>query len=248
MIKLLITKINVTATATFISLLIMWLLYFIGSNFQLFGLTEKGQPAMGELLIFGLAIMLILSTVIPAIFVKYYEKGNLANLGIHTKKIKTLIGISAFFGIGSLFYYFQLASQQNVTLTSAITYLIYSLLMLWEVLFVYGWLQIRFEKLFGAVGGVVITGLAFALYHVGSVPAEQLLSLLAVGIFGAVLFKLSGKSIFVLWPFFWGVGLAISAAEFGENLTVSNLQLAVTVVAFILQIAFLKYIFNSKNV
>ena len=54
-------------------------------------------------------------------------------------------------------------------------HLIFNGLVLWEVLFVYGWLQLRFEKAFGYILAPILSALCFCFYHVGSfAPAEIL--------------------------------------------------------------------------
>jgi hypothetical protein len=227
----------ISAGAAFISVLAMWLFYNLGTK----------APAHIEPFTFGVGIILLLSTLLPAVFVKSYEHGDLSDLGIHARKIKLLLGVSAFFGLGSLFYYFQLTNESNISDGAATRFLLWSLLMLWEVIFVFGWLQIRYERAFGPLAGILLASLSFALYHVGTVPLEQVAGLVAVGGFGAVLFKLAGNSIFVLWPFFWGVGVAIGAQQADAGAEVSPLSLFSMTLLLLAQVAALSYWFKYRR-
>lgn len=78
--------------------------------------------------------------------------------------------------------------------------------MLWEPFFVHGWLQIRFERAFGAGPGVVLAAAAFGLFHLGAVAPTDLLVLLVVGVVHAALFRAFGRTLLVLWPVLWAVG------------------------------------------
>ena len=227
----------ISAGAAFISVLAMWLLYYLGTK----------APEDTELIIFGGGIILLLATLLPTLFVKLYEKGGLSDLGIHTRKIKLLLGISAFFGLGSVFYYFQLASESNINDGAAMRFLLWSLLMLWEVIFVYGWLQIRYERAFGPIPAIILASLSFGLYHVGTVPLDQIVGLVAVGGFGAVVFKLAGNSIFVLYPFFWGVGVAIGALQAQASVEISLLTLLSMSALLLIQVIFFAYWFKFRQ-
>jgi MFS family permease len=227
----------ISAGAAFTSVLAMWLVYYLGTK----------APAHIELFIFGVGVILLLSTLLPAIYVKLYEQGDLSDLGIHARRIKLLMGISAFFGLGSLFYYFELANGNNINNGEALRFLLWSLLALWEVIFVFGWLQIRYEKAFGSVAGIILAGLSFALYHLGTAPLDQIITLAAVGVFGAVLFKLAGNSIFVLWPFFWGVGVAIGALQGSATIEVSSVSLISMIILLLLQVTFFAYWFKYRH-
>jgi hypothetical protein len=70
-----------------------------------------------------------LSTIFVAWYVHKYEHGTLCDLGIHTKKLKTALGVSAFLGLGSLPYYFQVAGAQDISMPDALIHLSWSLLM-----------------------------------------------------------------------------------------------------------------------
>lgn len=219
-----------------ISVFIMWFLYYGGSNI-------KGIAA--EALFIG-GVMLGLSTIFVAWYVHKYERGILSDLGIHTKRLKTALGVSAFFGLGSIPYYFQLADTQGLSVADALPHLAWSLLMLWEVLFVFGWLQIRLDRAFGAIPAICITPLAFMLYHIGSIPGEQFVGLLAAGLAGAVIFRLVKMNIFVLWPFAWCVASAIGTLS-SSNLVRSWSNVALMAFVVVMQLVILNRVLRNKQ-
>lgn len=181
------------------------------------------------------------------LFVRRYEKGNLSDLGIRTSRIWRPLAISAFIGLNSLVYYFQLAASQDVLPIDAATHLAWSLLMLWEVLFAFGWLQIRFDRAFGIIPGIILTACAFALYHVGSASSEQLMGLAITGLAGAVLFRALGFNVFVLWPFAWGVGSAIGTLQLGGQSIASVTDLLGVVLVLGIQWFILLAIFKERG-
>lgn len=230
----LIKNINIIGgMAALASVFAMWFMYYFG--------TRAGGYA--ELLIFGLGIVVILCTILPAVFVKKYERGSLADLGIHTQHLWLLLSISAFLSIGSLFYYFQIASDNNVSETTSILLLLWSIFAFWEVVFVYGWLQIRYERVIGVIPAILFTGSSFAIYHIGSMPLEQILPLFGIGLVGAITFKLARHSIFILWPFFWTVGTAIGGIQPGGVQTIQLYMVAVVFVMFVAQVLAFRFIF-----
>lgn len=79
-------------------------------------------------------------------------------------------------------------------------------LMFWEPFFVHGWLQIRFERAFGAGLSIPLTAAAFALFHVGAADATGLLALAVFGLVHAILFRAFDRNLLVLWPILWAIG------------------------------------------
>jgi hypothetical protein len=54
--------------------------------------------------------------------------------------------------------------------------------ILWEPFFVHAWLQLRFDRAFGIVPGILLAGLSFAAYHTGTYPPSGLIILLISGL------------------------------------------------------------------
>ena len=87
--------------------------------------------------------------------------------------------------------------------------LAFNLVGLWEPFFVYGWLQLRFDRAFGIVPGIVLAGLCIGIYHIGSFPPGAVLSFAALGCLFAIIFRLT-SNLLVLWPLVGGASSSFS--------------------------------------
>lgn len=140
----------------------------------------------------------ILSTIIPIIYVFYYEKNKLKELGIKPVTIRAII-------VGAVFICFSIGGQLmhkrvNMPSTQQMIYISIPLIMttFFEEFFFRGFLQIRFEKFFGTIPSVVLSGLFFSLYHLGYPNfrrIDMLTTLFFVGIMFALSFKLSNNNL-----------------------------------------------------
>lgn len=79
---------------------------------------------------------------------------------------------------------------QRFGITAAIIpALIVGIYALWEVVFVYGWLQLRFEEAFGIVPAGILAGLCFSLYHL-AYGWYDLSGLVGLFIFGLIFYRI----------------------------------------------------------
>ena len=78
---------------------------------------------------------------------------------------------------------------------------------LWEPLFVFGWLQLRFEKDFGILPGILMASACFALYHVGFGSVNMMVGQFFSAIAYATVFRLV-TSLLVVWPLLWAASSA----------------------------------------
>jgi hypothetical protein len=109
--------------------------------------------------------------------------------------------------------------------------LLFNGLILWEVLFVFGWLQLRFERAFGVLPAVLLAGICFGAYHVGTYPWNAAVGLMVWAVFFAAAFRLT-RNLLALFPLAWsvgsGAGTLAGGMVFGWDLVaVSALVLAV---------------------
>lgn len=102
---------------------------------------------------------------------------------------------------------------------------------LFEPLFVFGWLQGRFEKDFGVLPAIVLAALCFALYHIGYMPSAMAGEFTSAVVF-AVFFRLV-NNLLVTWPLLWAatsaricIGGGVCFANWGM---VSGLAMALVV-------------------
>lgn len=188
-------------------------------------------------LIFG---HLILNTIIPALVVIKLNGETLDGLGI--TKNKLVISLLISIAIALLSYYQLLAITQDRKDVNLIPHIIFNSLVLWEVLFVYGWLQLRFEKAFGYLIAPVLSAICFCFYHIGSVPLAELTNLLFAGLFFSIIFSIT-RNIFTLFPIAWstssGIGTIMAGVVAGWS------EVLIYLVILLIQIGILFFI-NKK--
>ena len=74
---------------------------------------------------------------------------------------------------------------------------------IFEMLFIYGFLRMAFQKAFGVIPAILLTAAFYSFHHAGFQP--EFLHLFFVGIMYVSVFYIT-KSLWVIFPFFWGVG------------------------------------------
>lgn len=89
----------------------------------------------------------------------------------------------------------HLPKQFAILLSTSVALLMTSF---FEEVFFRGFLQTRFEKAFGAIPAIVLSGLTFSLYHLGYPDYQNvklLFQLLLVGLFFAIAFRITNNVI-----------------------------------------------------
>lgn len=77
---------------------------------------------------------------------------------------------------------------------------------LFEAIFFRGWMQLRFEEMFGVVPGIVLGAGFYAMYHLGyGMEWNEIGFLFIIGLIFAAVFRIT-KNILILWPFFTPMG------------------------------------------
>ena len=134
----------------------------------------------------------LLCVILPAYYMLVIRKEPLASLGITKRRWVLALALSAFFAAGSLPQLLTVAADQpEVDLTA---HLLGNGLVFWEPFFIYGWLQLRFERAFGTVPGIVLATLCFAGYHLGTFPLEAVAGFIVVGLLQGALFRASAPT------------------------------------------------------
>lgn len=217
-----------------ITALLMLPVYYINMNFG------YQYPAI-FVIVFLIIGHLILNTFIPAFVVLKLNGEDLDGLGITKNKLLVSLGISI--GLGILSYYHIETITENSTSIDIVPHIIFNSLILWEVLFVYGWLQLRFEKAFGYVFAPILAAICFCFYHIGSVPLTEVGNLFVAGIFFSIIFSFT-RNIFTLFPIAWstssGVGTLMAGVVGGWA------EVLIYLVVLLIQIGIILYIKNQK--
>jgi hypothetical protein len=167
-----------------------------------------GAAVHGAFLYVG---VLLFGTVVPAVVVLSRRREGLEGLGITRRFLALSLIVSAVLGIGSAYQLVTLAVQQEIAL---VPHLLGNLLVLWEPLFVFGWLFLRWERAFGWLPAILLVGAGFALQHVGSVPPAAALGFGAFALAFAIVFALV-RNLVVLWPLFYPVASGIGTLQAG---------------------------------
>lgn len=228
-----------TAVA-FISGVVVILLSLLMSFFQ-------KQTIIDEIMsIFLRDVLMILF--IGFCFVLYYviivKKENISVLGITKNKLVLSLGLNMVFGISLLISFMKDGSRImfNYGALCAIVYIFAA--GIFEMVFIYGFLRNYFEKAFGIIPSIILTAFFYSFHHVGFQP--EFLKLFFVGLMYVSVFYIT-RSIFIIFPFFWGVGAiwdVLVNSTAGENL-LGTTSLIVGIAIILIMIA-ISFYFKSK--
>lgn len=155
--------------------------------------------------------VLSFGTLVPAVVVLRRRREGLDGLGITRRFLVLSLIVSAVLGAGSAYQLCVLAAEQGIPV---LPHLLGNLMVLWEPLFVFGWLFLRWQRAFGWLPAIGLVGAGFALQHVGSVPLAAVLSFGAFALAFAVVFALV-RNLLILWPLFYPVASGIGTLQSG---------------------------------
>jgi hypothetical protein len=160
----------------------------------------------------------------------------LRDLGITKEGWKGSLIISLLLSALFLFYILHQYSSYGWGL---VPHLIANGIILWEPFFLFSWLQLRFDKAFGIIPAILMTGICLGAYHIGTYPLSMILVLAGFGILFAALFRIT-SNILIMWPLTWSLASAEGTLKGGfifgwDDVLFSGLILIVQAV-FILSI------------
>ena len=175
--------------------------YYLGANTgSLFGLVN---------FLFATTVVLV---ILPAYYVLRVMGRQPSEIGFTARNLLPSLGLSA---IMVLRYMPVLrAALASIPEANVAPHLLYCGLCLWEPFFIHCWVQLRFEKAFGIVPGILAAGVCTAVYHVGTFPLGMVLMLGGYGLLYGVLFRLT-RNIFTLWPLAWAGASAMGTIAGG---------------------------------
>lgn len=154
----------------------------------------------------------ILNVLFPAYYLLIYRKEGPAELGL----TKDLLWLSLALSVlcSALFWPRLLTEIQSHPSADLIPHLVYNGLALWQPFFVFGWLQLRFERAFGIIPGIAAAALVFGAFHLGVLSMMGVGTLILVGALYAVLFRIT-KNLLAVWPLAWTAGNSIVTLHAG---------------------------------
>jgi len=184
-----------------VTLFLFWPVYYF---------SGAGETLLDFLLWFVIG-NLILNVLFPAYYITIIKKEPIYQLGIKREGWIPALVVSIVLVLFFLPGLFEAA--EGIPIEAVIPHIIANGIILWEPFFVYGWLQNRYERAFGTVPAIVLAGISFGLYHIGTYPLEGVFTLAAFGLFFGVIYRLLKRNLIVLWPLTWAVASSIGTVE-----------------------------------
>ena len=167
------------------------------------------------LMIFGLGIVFV------TLFVDKKGKEVLSDIGFTKKKLKLSLVLDALLAAGLAGIFIKDGIPEGTKFLSignlyAAVYILTA--GIFEMLFIYGFLRMSFEKAFGIIPPILLTSAFYSFHHAGFQP--EFLHLFLVGLMYCSVFYIT-RNMLIIFPFFWGVGAlwdVIISSEAGEGI------------------------------
>jgi membrane protease YdiL (CAAX protease family) len=187
-----------------------------------------------HLLLFVVCGSLFLTVGFPAWYMLRLRGKKLQDLGITCNHWIAALGLSLLL---ALYYLPQLlALAANYRLNQMVPQLVYNGINLWEPFFLFGWLQLRFERAFGVLPAVLLTALCFASYHAPALGLADARTIFMAGVLFATVFRLTSNLLSMI-PLTWMVASTIGTLSghmaFGWVIVVTYVMVLAIQVAMI---------------
>ena len=166
-------------------------------------------------MIFGLGIVFV------SMYVDKKGKEVLLDIGFSKRKIKLSLVLDILLAAGLLAMFIGDGIPEGTVLLQkenlyAAAYILTA--GIFEMLFIYGFLRMSFEKAFGIIPAILLTSAFYSFHHAGFQP--EFLHLFLVGLMYCSVFYIT-RNMLIIFPFFWGVGAlwdVIISSEAGEGI------------------------------
>jgi len=165
------------------------------------------------LMIFGLGVVFV------SLYVEKKGSDVLADIGFTKRKWILSLILNIVLAAGLLAVFLKDEVPVNVISLENLYGASYIIVAgLFEMLFIYGFLRMSFEKAFGIIPAILLTSVFYSLHHAGFQP--EFLHLFLVGLMYCAVFYIT-KNMLVIFPFFWGVGAlwdVLVSSEAGDEI------------------------------
>lgn len=176
------------------TVLLLWLSFFI---------MYHTDSLLVKVLVFGLFANVIICVGIPVIFTLLFRKETLGEMGITKINLVPSLVIGIGLSLGDIQELMPFLNNENI-----VPQYLFNLLLFWEPFFIFGWLLPRFKKDFGLIPAIILSGISFGIYHLGSFPMKKIFEFFITGMVFSAVYSVF-NNIFVMWPLFWSVGATI---------------------------------------
>lgn len=195
-------------------------------------------------------MIILLGFFTPVYYIIVVKKKNLAVLGLHKNKLIMSLVINVTAGV-SLLAMFIGKSAENIAFHKnsfyAVTYIFAA--GIFEMIFIYGFLRYEIERAFGILPAIFMTAVFYSLHHAGFQP--EFTKLFFVGIMYVTVFYFT-RSIFSIFPFFWGVGAVWDVLVYSESgsqiQNVTSFIMAILMFIAMIGISFFLYCKMKKDI
>ena len=149
-------------------------------------------------------MIVLLGFFTPLYYIVVVKKQSPAVFGLHKNRLVASLAINIVAG-GALLAMFIRKNTEAIVFTQgsfyAMTYIFAA--GIFEMIFIYGFLRYELERAFGIVPAIFLTAVFYSLHHAGFQP--EFAKLFFVGVMYVAAFYFT-RSLFALFPCFWGVG------------------------------------------
>ena len=216
--------------------LITALLMICGGYYLMVHLPQDSQIKT----VYNLFVTFLL-VIFPVWWVLWYRKNSLKDLGIKKEGLIPSLIISIL--ITAYFLYYSLSAYSFYGY-DLIPHFITNALILWEPFFIFCWLQLRFDKSFGIIPGILLAGIVMGAYHIGTYPMPEVVTLALFGILFAAIFRIT-SNLLIMWPLTWSTSSAVGTLKGGFLLGWNEAIMAFIVL--IIQIALIYYMWKKTG-
>ncbi|WP_414470176.1 hypothetical protein [Methanobacterium sp. ACI-7] len=186
-------------------------------------------------------IITFLLVIFPVWWLLWYRDRSLKDLGIKKEGMLPSLIISIL--ITAYFLYYTL-STYAFDGANLIPHFLTNALILWEPFFIFCWLQLRFDKAFGIIPGILLAGIALGAYHIGTYPITEVVILALFGILFAIIFRIT-SNLLIMWPLTWSTSSAVGTLKGGFLLGWNEAIMAFLVL--LVQVIVIYYIWKNKG-
>jgi hypothetical protein len=210
----------------------MWVSYYGVVNWY-------GSNLVASLILFVVITNTLLNVIFPIWWVVAHKKQPLSELGITKRFILLSLSISILLALWR-----GINLPELVQGADWVPILLFSAFNFFEPLFVFGWLQTRYEKSFGIIPAIILSASSFVLYQIGSANLSGLAALFIVYLVLATAFGVT-KSVFSVWPIYWCIGSSVNILSL--NMRYGWDMAMVYAVILIIQLGFIYYFYKRQK-
>lgn len=159
----------------------------------------------GYFIVYAILTAFLFGVGFPTWWMVWHRKRSIADLGVTTRYLG--IGIVIQLILAAVQYVLTLG-RSGVPEASTLLPLVALALCVgfFEAVFWRGWMLSRLEESFGFLPALVISSMAYSLYHIGyGMTWDEMAFLFLIGVIYACVFRIT-RSVFILWPILQPMG------------------------------------------